>query len=77
VLNNLETIFPVEIKKTKLNDEIKDAIFKEFHFKFVSKSSTSQKIIQEIYNTFFQKFVVTTTKDLNENYNYLIKNKKN
>jgi hypothetical protein len=59
-LNELDTIFPVNVKKTKLNDTIKDLIFSEFRFKYIGKSSTNQKILKEIYNTYFQKMMIIT-----------------
>ena len=44
-------------KKTKLNPEIIDLIFKHFVFNYISKSSSPHKIVKEIYNTFFGKFI--------------------
>jgi hypothetical protein len=74
-LNKLQSIFPIDVKKTKLNDDIKDKIFKEFRFKFISKTSTNQKIIKEIYNTYFQKMIINTYKDENKNISYVITEK--
>ena len=60
-LNNFKSLFPVDIKKVLLSDEIIDQIFKEFSFKFITSASSKYKIIKEIYNTFFGKQVITTT----------------
>jgi hypothetical protein len=59
--NKLTNLFPVDVKKTKLTDELKQEIFKEFSFKFITDGSTTTKIIKEIYNTYFNKHIVTTT----------------
>jgi hypothetical protein len=59
-LNKLNSIFPIDVKKTKLNSEIIDLIFKHFVFNFISKSSSHHKIIKEIYNTFLGKFIIKT-----------------
>ena len=60
VLNKLPTIFPTDIKKTKLNSEILEQIFSEFSFKFITKTSSPHKILMEIYNVYFAKYVVTS-----------------
>ena len=69
-LNNLETIFPIDIKKTKLDDKIKTQIFTEFSFKFITEKSGSAKIIKEIYNTFFGKHLIITDQDANKHATY-------
>jgi hypothetical protein len=74
-LNNLSNIFPLDVVKTKLNDEIKQDIFKEFRFKFIATSSSSCKIIKEIYNCYFQHFIITTEHDSNNNTKFLIPKK--
>lgn len=56
--NKFKHLFPTEVKKTKLNDEIKQRIFKEFSFKYVSSSSAVSKIVKEIYNTYFGKNII-------------------
>ena len=66
-------MFPVDVKKTKLNPEIIDLIFKNFVFNYISKSSSPHKIVKEIYNTFFGKFIITT-KTENKHITYLIDN---
>lgn len=58
--NKLKHLFPVDVKKTKLSKEVKDLIFKEFSFKYITASSSSNKIIKEIYNTYFAKHVIKT-----------------
>lgn len=74
-LNKLDTIFPTDVKKTKLNTEIIDLIFKHFVFNFISKSSSHHKIIKEIYNTFFGKFIIQTKYcQQNKNVSYIINN---
>jgi hypothetical protein len=66
-LNKLQTIFPLDVKKVKLNPEILEQIFTEFSFKFITKSSSSYKILKEIYNVYFGKCIVKTMYDNNEN----------
>jgi hypothetical protein len=73
-LNKFNTIFPTDIKKTKLNPEIIDLIFKHFVFNYISKSSSPHKIVKEIYNTFFGKFIITTQTDINKHITYNIDN---
>lgn len=58
--NKLKHLFPIEVKKTKLSKEVKDLIFKEFSFKYITSSSSSNKIIKEIYNTYFAKHIIKT-----------------
>lgn len=70
-LNKLTSVFPADVKKTKLDAEILEQIFKEFTFKHISKSSSSYKIIKEIYNVYFSKQVVETTYDNKENQNVI------
>jgi len=74
-LNEFDTIFPIDVKKTKLNEEIKNIIFNEFRFKYIGKSSTNQKIIKEIYNTYFNKFIITSVCDKNKHISYIVPNK--
>jgi hypothetical protein len=74
-LNDFDTVFPMDVKKTKLNEDIKDLIFKEFRFKYIGKSSTHQKIIKEIYNTYFNKFIITTVCDKNKHISYIVPHK--
>lgn len=59
-LNKLKTIFPVDVRKTKLSPEILDVIFTEFKFKFIKRDSFAPKIIEEIYNNFFNLKIVKT-----------------
>lgn len=56
--NNLPHLFPVEVKKMKLSPELKAKIFTEFSFKYITSSSTTTKIIMEIYNTYFSKHII-------------------
>jgi hypothetical protein len=70
--NKLPCIFPADIKKTKLNSEIIEQIFKEFTFKFITKTSSPHKILKEIYNIYFTKHVVKTSYDKKKNINYFV-----
>ncbi len=59
MLNNWDTVFPVDVKKTKLNAEIKAQIFKEYKFRTTDVDKTyTTKIIEIIYNTFFGRRVI-------------------
>ena len=60
-LNKTNTIFPADVKKTKLDAEIIEQIFTEFTFKHISRTSSPYKIIKEIYNVYFSKQVIQTT----------------
>jgi hypothetical protein len=73
-LDNTETIFPVDVKKTKLDKDILKLIFEQFSFKFIDKDSHSSKILKEIYNTYFGMNIIQSKTDLNKNAVYLIPN---
>jgi hypothetical protein len=73
-LNQLPTLIPVSVKKTKLNAEIVDLIFENFSFKSLSKSTSHLKLIKEIYNTFFGCKIISTTMDASEHVTYEIEN---
>lgn len=51
--NKTQKLFPVDIRKIKFSEELKDLIFSEFKFKYVNRDSSTIKIAVEIYNTFF------------------------
>jgi hypothetical protein len=85
-LNKLETIFPTDITKTKIDDEIKTLIFQNFSFKYLKKTSKLSLILKEIYNIYFKCYLITTSQDtnhrtifhietshLNQIYNFIIK----
>ena len=61
LLNELPDLFPIDVKKTKLDKKIMDTIFKQFSFKFLNKMSGQNKIIKEIYNLYFGAFLISTT----------------
>lgn len=67
--NKISTIFPLDVKKIKLNTEILDQIFTEFSFKFITKTSSTYKILKEIYNVYFGKQIIKTEYDNKENQN--------
>ena len=71
-LDHTKIIIPIDITKTKLTKEILILIFEQFSFKFIDKSSHSNKIIKEIYNTFFGKQIIQTKEDKSKNVTYLI-----
>ena len=58
--NKWDSIFPSneELNKVKLNDELVDQIFKEYHFKDLTKASKAKVIIKNIYNSFFGKSII-------------------
>jgi hypothetical protein len=45
-------------KKIKLHDALLYLIFDSFHFKYISKKSSTIMIIKTIYNTFFNKHII-------------------
>lgn len=67
--NKLKQLFPVDIKKTKLSKELKEEIFTQFSFKFITSASSNNKILKEIYNTYFNKHIVKTNYDNDKNQN--------
>ena len=50
-------------KKPKLSDELKEQIFKEFTFKFLTPKSNPMLIVKEIFNSYFGLFVIYSTQD--------------
>lgn len=64
--NKLTDLIPYNITKLKINDEIKDEIFKLFSFKYVNKASATTKIYKEVYNTYFKTSVIKTTYEKDE-----------
>ena len=59
--NKWNSIFPTEeqLNKNKFSEEIKDQIFNEYHFtKLTREKSSSNVIIKNIYNAFFNKNVI-------------------
>jgi hypothetical protein len=58
-INNLTDILPIDVKKMKLDEPLKERIFKLFSFKYINSSSATIKIIKEIYNTYFGKHLIT------------------
>ena len=71
-LNKLETIFPVDILKTKITSEIIDEIFIIVNFKNLNKKSCRNTILKDFYNTYFGYHVVTTKYDAKRNASYNI-----
>jgi len=56
--NKWTSIFPKDIKKTIITDDIKKQIFKDFKFKFVSETSCIPKILEQIYNSYFMRQII-------------------
>lgn len=70
--NGFKNLFPMDVKKAKLTDKLKERIFKEFSFKFITAGSSVTKIVKEIYNTYFGKQIVKTECDTNRNVVYSV-----
>ena len=66
------TIFPLDVKKTKLDDDILTDVFKQFSFKYINKTSSHKLILKEIYNTYFNKFIITTKPDEKKHLEYMV-----
>lgn len=64
------SLFPFDINKYKLTDEHKEQIKKEFSFKYEAKGNN--KLIQQIYNTYFGKHIIKTIYDENKNCKYFV-----
>lgn len=74
-LNGNKGIFPTDITKTKLNEEILNDIFKQFNFKFITRKSSKDKILKEVFNTYFARKIVETKykkKDSNNHIEYTV-----
>jgi hypothetical protein len=57
-LNGWGSIFPPDIRKAKISDEIKTQIFKEFKFKYVNPQSKVPKMLEQVYNSYFMRQIV-------------------
>jgi len=68
--NKWDSIFPEDkfLNKVKLDDNLKDEIFNNFHFKNITKLSGALAIIKNIYNTFFCKKVIISINKGSKNY---------
>lgn len=75
--NKLPSIFPENVKKTKLSTDIIQEIFKHFKFKFLKPSSSSNLLIAEIYNVYFGTTLIKSSYDENRNVLYSIDNNVN
>ena len=58
IMPTLEGLSNIVAKKIKLPDVLLDMIFENFHFKYISKKSSTVMIIKTIYNTFFNKHII-------------------
>ena len=86
--NKWSSIFPTdeELNNNKLSDELRDRIFKEFHFKNLTIHSKSLFILTNIYNNYFNKQVIKSNKehtntltiadDIKDMYNFCMTNLK-
>jgi len=75
-LNNMPSIFSLEnIHKTKINEEIRTQIFKEYLFKKLSVTSATVSILVNIYNTFFGTFILVPVYLANKNVKYIIESR--
>jgi len=73
VLNGLPSIFSLEnIKKLKINEEIRTQIFNEYVFKNLSITSATISILVNIYNTFFGTFVLVPQYLENKHVKYIL-----
>lgn len=71
-LNNIDSVFPVDIKTTKLNSEIKELIFKNYKFLKLTEKSSNHLIIKEVYNIFFGCLIINTDPDSKHHTDYVI-----
>lgn len=59
-------------KKIKLSKELIDEIFEKFYFKDLTKNSSANCIVKNIYNNYFNKQVIQTKKESEKNYKSFI-----
>jgi hypothetical protein len=57
-LNAWSSIFPPDLRKAKVSEEIKTQIFKEFKFKYVNPQSKIPKMLEQVYNSYFMRQIV-------------------
>jgi len=61
-----------EFNKVKLNEQLLEKIFKQFHFRNITNKSNAKNIMKSIYKSYFSKdIIMTETKD-NKNYKHHI-----
>lgn len=71
--NKYPNVMPTaDVKKSKLSDELRERIFKEFSFRCVNMHSSPTKILKEIYNAYFGKNVIKTETDGSRNVKYTV-----
>jgi len=73
--NKWESILPTDdqINKNKLlSKELVNKIFEKFYFKDLNKNSSSNCIVKNIYNTYFEKQVIQSKKESEKNYKSFI-----
>ena len=72
--NNWTSILPSDsqINKSKLNAELIDEIFVMFKFKDLTKKSSANNIIKNIYNSYFNKTIIKSKCDDNKHYKLII-----
>jgi Ni2+-binding GTPase involved in maturation of urease and hydrogenase len=69
--NKWSSIFPTEeqLNKNTIDTKIRDEIFNEYHFtKITKEKATSNVIIKNIYNAFFNKNIIMSIKKTTKNY---------
>ncbi len=66
--NKWSSIFPSDdqMNNIKLNDELIEQVFKEYHFKDLNKKSKATNLIKNIYNNYFEKTVIKSEADKNK-----------
>jgi len=70
--NKYPNVMPCDVKKSKLSDELRERIFKEFSFRCVNMHSATSKILKEIYNAYFGKNVIKTEMDDAKHAKYIV-----
>jgi hypothetical protein len=73
--NEFDGLFPPDITKLKLNEELMGEIFKEFKFRTLLPASSKKRILKSIYNKFFANEFVKTVYDKSKNCKYITLNK--
>ena len=66
--NKWSSIFPSDdqMNNIKLNDELIEQVFKEYHFKDLNKKSKATNLVKNIYNNYFEKTVIKSEADKNK-----------
>lgn len=72
--NGWEGLFPPEdMQEAKMSPELRDAVFEQYTFKHLTRSSGAKKIVAEVYNQHFGGAFITCKADASKHAKYSVK----